>query len=209
MAVTLTDARAELVSQRILEGVSRLLGKGEGWTFASVAKAAGVPERTVYRYFPTREALLQGIFDFTNQRIGFFGEPPTSAPALVALVRRCFPGFDSVAPVVQELLVAPEGKLARLRQKAARKRASLALVHAEVPSLDAQSAQRVAAVLQLLGQAATWQALRDYWDMDGAEAAEASALAIELILVGARARLKKRAPRSKRAARRGRSGVAS
>lgn len=188
MAVTLTDARQELVKQRILEGACALLSRGEGWTFAGVAKAAAVPERTIYRYFPTREDLLHGIFELANQRIGFQGELPTSALQLTQLVRRCFPGFDAFAPVVHELLIAPEGRLARLRHKAARKRASLALVRAEAPGLDAASATRVAAVLQLLGQAATWQALRDYWDMDGAEAAEASALAIELILLGARAR---------------------
>jgi len=45
----------------------------------------------------------------------------------------------------------------------------------------------VAAIVQLLTAAATWQTLRDYWDMDGAEAAETSALAIALVLDGARA----------------------
>lgn len=190
MAVSLTVARQELVKQRILEGACRLLTRGEGWTFASVAKAAGVPERTIYRHYPTREDMLHGVYELANQRIGFSGPLPTSAQGLTELVRRCFPGFDAFAPVIHELLIAPEGRLARLRHKLARQRASLALVRAEAPGLDAASATRVAAVLQLLGQAATWQALRDYWEMDGAEAAEASALAIELILLGARSRKK-------------------
>ena len=42
--------------------------------------------------------------------------------------------------------------------------------------------------MQLLTTAATWNTLRDYWDMDGAEAAETAALAVELLLDGARAR---------------------
>ncbi|RYZ06172.1 MAG: TetR/AcrR family transcriptional regulator [Myxococcales bacterium] len=188
VAVSLTDARQELVRQRILQGACALLSRGEGWTFAGVAKAAEVPERTIYRYFATREDLLHGIFELANQRTGFQGELPTSAQALTELVRRCFPGFDALAPVIEELLSAPEGRQARLRQKAARRRASLALVRTEAPELGPADATRVAAVLQLLGQAATWQALRDYWDMDGAEAAEASALAIELLLLGARSR---------------------
>jgi hypothetical protein len=40
----------------------------------------------------------------------------------------------------------------------------------------------------LLTAAATWQTLHDYWDMDGEEAGETAALAIELLLAGARAR---------------------
>lgn len=203
MAVSLTDARTELVKERILEGVCKLLARGESWTFASVAKAAGVPERTVYRHFTSREALLQGIFDYANQRLGFHGKLPTDAAELVALVRRCFPGFDALAPVVQELLVAPEGRLARLRQKSVRKRASLALVKREAPDLSGRDAVRLAAVLQLLSQAATWQALRDYWDMDGTEAAEASALAITLLVRGARGHGNPGKQRAKR--KRGRS----
>ena len=68
-------------------------------------------------------------------------------------------------------------------------------------SSEGTSARRLAALLQLLTTASTWQTLRDYWDMDGSEAAEAAALAVELLLEGARARKarakgRKRAPRA-------------
>jgi hypothetical protein len=36
--------------------------------------------------------------------------------------------------------------------------------------------------------AGTWQTLRDYWGMDGEEAAETAALAIDLLVRGARVR---------------------
>jgi hypothetical protein len=107
---------------------------------------------------------------------------------VVELVRRVFPGFDEIGPVVRELLIAPEGLLARLANTGERQRAAEAVVANEVPGLDPASARRVAAALQLLTTAATWNSLRDYWDMDGPEAAETAALAIELLLDGARAR---------------------
>lgn len=44
----------------------------------------------------------------------------------------------------------------------------------------------MAATVQLLTAAATWQTLRDYWDMDGEEAAETAALALGLVFEGAR-----------------------
>jgi len=128
------------------------------------------------------------VFDWANRQIGFSGELPTSGESATRLVRRVFPGFDEIAPVIRELLVAPESLLARTADPDARRGAAIELVRREAPSLDAASTQRVAAAVQLLTTAAAWQTLRDYWDVDGAEAAETAALAIELVLEGARAR---------------------
>jgi hypothetical protein len=131
------------------------------------------------------------MFDWANTQIGFNGDLPTDAKAAQALVRQVFPGFDRIDPVVRELLAAPEGRTARLSDKSRRRAASAALVRHEAPGLDKASARQVAAVIQLLTTASAWQTLKDYWDMDGEEAAEASALAIDLILEGAKARARK------------------
>lgn len=187
-AVTLSDARAELVKNRAIQGVRQVLDAGEPLTFASVAAAAGIPERTLYRHFPTREALLSGLFDWANRELGLAGDRATDAASHAAQVRRAFPGFDAMAPVVRELLSAPEGRQARAAHDRERRRAALSLVERECAGLDAATTRRIAAVMQLLTSAAAWQALRDPWGMDGAEAAEASVLAAELMLEAARAR---------------------
>jgi AcrR family transcriptional regulator len=186
--VSLSEARSELVRERVLAGVAALLEQGEALTFTAVAKTAGIPERTIYRHFPTREALLGALYEWANARLGTGGERPTDADGLARLVRQTFTGFDALAPVVRELLIAPEGRLARLSQNPERQRAALAIVRGEAPGLDATSARRLAAVLQLLTAASSWQTLRDYWGMDGAEAAETAVLASELLLEAARAR---------------------
>ncbi|MEX5631500.1 TetR/AcrR family transcriptional regulator [Parafrankia sp. FMc2] len=188
MTLSLREARSELVRERVLDGVAALLTAGEDLTFAKVAKEAGVPERTVYRHFATREALLAAVFAWANRRIGFDGRLPTDGRGAVALVRRAFPGFDTIAPVIRELLLAPEGLLARLSNREERRSAAIALVRAEAPGLGADDTRRVAAVAQLLTTASTWQNLRDFWEMDGEESAESAALALELLLAGARAR---------------------
>ncbi|SQE00417.1 MULTISPECIES: TetR/AcrR family transcriptional regulator [unclassified Parafrankia] len=188
MKSSLREARSEVVRERVLDGVAALLTAGEDLTFAKVAKEAGVPERTVYRHFATREALLAAVFAWANRRIGFDGELPTDGRGAVALVRRAFPGFDAVAPVIRELLLTPEGLLARLSSREQRQSAAVTLVRAEAPGLGAEDTRRVAAVVQLLTTASTWQTLRDFWEMDGTESAESAALALELLLEGARAR---------------------
>jgi AcrR family transcriptional regulator len=185
---SLQDAKAALVRERVLEGVAEVLGTGEDLTFAKVARAAGVPERTVYRHFPTREALLTAVFQWANRRIGFDGERPTDGREAAAAVRRVFPAFDEIAPVIRELLIAPEGQVARLSDNERRRQAALAVVDSDARGLDPTDRRRVAAVVQLLTAAATWQTLRDYWGMDGAEAGETAALALELVLEGARNR---------------------
>jgi len=171
-AVTLSDERAELVRRRVLDGVLEVLQSGEALTYSAVAQAAGVAERTLYRHFPTREALLAAVFEWANERIGFRGVFPADEAELTSLARRAFPGFDALAPVIEELLLTPEGRRARLASKPERQRAALALVRHEAPGLDRSSERHIAAVLQLLTSAATWQSLRDYWDMDGEQAAE-------------------------------------
>jgi AcrR family transcriptional regulator len=187
-AASLQDVRAAVVRDRVMEGVARLLAAGDDLTFAKVAAEAAVPERTVYRHFPTREALLAGVYAWANQRIGFDGQVPTSSVEATALVRRVFPGFDEIAPVIRELLIAPEARPARLSSAAERRRVALAMVDNEVPDLDQATRRRLAAALQLMTTAGTWQTLRDYWGMDGDEAAETAALAIDLLVRGARAR---------------------
>ena len=187
-AASLQDVRAAVVRDRVMEGVARLLAAGDDLTFAKVAAEAPVPERTVYRHYPTRDALLAGVYAWANQRIGFDGQVPTSSVEATALVRRVFPGFDEIAPVIRELLIAPEARPARLSSAAERRRVALAMVDDEVPDLDQATRRRLAAALQLMTTAGTWQTLRDYWGMDGDEAAETAALAIDLLVRGARAR---------------------
>lgn len=181
MPETLSDARRDLVRARVFAGVETVLAAGEDLTFARVAAAAGIPERTVYRHFPTRLDLLSGAYAWANERIGITGRARTGTEA-GELVRTAFPAFDAMAPVVRELLRAPEGLAARLAENEDRQRAALDLVREELPDIDAKAARRLAAVIQLLGSAAAWQSLHDYWDMDGAEAAESCALAIDVLL---------------------------
>src|SRR5687768_10924917 len=108
------ELRTAAVRERVLEGVAAVLAAGEPLTFATLAASAEVPERTIYRYFPTRAALLRALFDWLNQRVGFDGKLPTDRAAAIGLVRKVFPAFDAHAPVVSELLVSREGLDARL-----------------------------------------------------------------------------------------------
>ena len=64
----------------------------------------------------------------------------------------------------------------------ARRAAAEAVVAGARPDLDRDRARDIAAVVQVLGTAAVWQALRDFWHMDGNEAATAVTTAIDILL---------------------------
>ncbi len=176
------EAQTELLHERVLDAVCDVIRAGDEVTFAKVAATANVPERTVYRHFANRQALVSAVFSHVNRRIGFDGQLPTTAEAMTAMVRRVFPGFDSVAPVVDELLSSTEGRRARLDSIEDRRDAALAVVVSARPDLDAATARDIAAVVQVLGTAAVWGALRDFWDLDGERAAAAVTTAINALL---------------------------
>ena len=147
-AVPLREARQAVVRDRVLDGVADLLAQGEDLTYAKVAAAASVPERTVYRYFPTRRDLMTAVVAWVNERTG--RPRGTTRDEAIELVRQLFPIFDEVAPVVREVLMAPEGLAARLDDNDERRAAARAVVDHEVPGLDDDTGRRLAAVVQVL-----------------------------------------------------------
>ncbi|HEY8943962.1 MAG TPA: helix-turn-helix domain-containing protein [Polyangiaceae bacterium] len=181
-------ARTQALTDRVIQAAVAVLSDGRPLTFREVAIESGVAERTLYRHFASRTELLTALFEWSNRRMGCPGERPTDLAGATALVRAAFPGFDGLAPVVRELLTSPEGQAVRFADKSERQRSALELVRQEAPKLSRTDARRIAAVVQMLLTAVTWQALRDYWDMDGDEAAEAVTLALTLLLRGANTR---------------------
>jgi AcrR family transcriptional regulator len=141
---TLPDARSNLVRERVLDGVFEVLAAGDDLTFAKVAKAAGVPERTIYRHFPSKEALHAAIWTWANERMGFTGPFPTDEARDVTLVRRVHPGFERLAPVIRELLASKDGLEVRLTANDQRRQSALTAVAAAAPGLGATDEIRVA-----------------------------------------------------------------
>src|SRR4030095_3779844 len=67
----LRDLHADLTRDLIFEALMRLVSE-EGvhdFSIQRVANLAGVSHRTVYRYFPTREALLEGLALWLEDRM--------------------------------------------------------------------------------------------------------------------------------------------
>lgn len=194
----LRDEQKAATRQRILAAAERLIQDAElgEMTFAAVARAAGVQERTVYRHFATKGELLDALWDALDPRIGTGSFPATEAE-LVAAPRRVFPAFDDNENLMRAFWSTPQGREFRLRVNDKRKAAIRKATGDAVKDLPANEARWVTAAAQLLYSGAAWQTMKDYWDFSGEEAGKASSFLLQLILDAARRRVHdKQGPRS-------------
>jgi AcrR family transcriptional regulator len=182
----LREAQAAATSQRILEAVGVVLERGDEPTYALVAQAAGCQERTVYRHFPTREDLAAAFWDWQYSILGPRDWTLGSEEQLVALIGRSFRAFDDHPELIKAMLHTRHGRAARLTENDRRQAMAQRCVDDAVPGLDADRRRQAAAATQLLFSAAAWEVLRDYWDMDGAQAAATASLALTAMFEGLR-----------------------
>lgn len=150
-----------------------------------IARAAGVGVGTVYRHFPTKEALLEAFWNDANASLGvrFW---PQSEKDLTELPPALFASLDGIEGIVRASHASGAGRQMRLqaneeRQAAFRK--SLAEVSKD---LVPERARQLEAAVQLLFSATAWQTMKDYWGFSGEEAGKAAAWAIEALLDAAR-----------------------
>ena len=167
----------------ILEAVERLL-KDRGLSelsLATVAREAGITERTVYRHFETREQLLEATWAAVNDSIGM-KEFPRTAEELIDRPKKVFPAFDQRGEVIRAMLASPQGRELRLRVNKERQAAIRAAVKDARPNLREPAFTRLCAAVQLLYSASGWATMTDYWGLDSVEAGRAASEAIATLL---------------------------
>ena len=182
----LREAQAAATAQRILEAVGAVLERGDEPTFAHVADAAGCQERTVYRHFPTKEDLAAAFWDWQYSLVGPRDWSLGTEAQLLALIDRSFRTFDEHPELIKAMLHTRHGRAARLSENDQRRAMAERCVDDAIPGLDPDRRRQAAAATQLLFSAAAWEVLRDYWDMDGEEAAATASLALTAMLEGLR-----------------------
>ena len=161
VSATLADRRNDLSRQLMLDAAVAVLESGSfsDLTARSIARQANVSERTVFRYFPSREALVDAVADEVRRRMDVPPPPRTleelqEAPGL--LYRR----FEAVRSLVEAALHTE--LFPRMRDTQARERwvAVRAIVDALAPRRSERERKIAAANIRYFLAATTWHYYR-------------------------------------------------
>jgi len=195
----LRDRQAEQTRELILQALTEQLADAglRDFSIPRLALRAGVSVRTVYRYFPTKDALLEAFAYWLDLQIGS-AEAPATIEELETLSERAFPAFDEMEPLIRAQWLTPHGRASR---EVGRKRrlANWRQVLADVASnLPAEEQRRGLGIVLFLLSSRTWQALKDEFDMDGRESGKAVSWALRTLIAELRERNNAAAKEQKR-----------
>lgn len=170
----------EYTRDLIIEGLIRSMTKNPvTWSVPDVASEAGVSITTVYRYFRTKEKLIQGLGTYVARKLGVFDmQPPHTPQEYVSmscnLYRRFGDNIDALRMFgASELHLEERSQLMPTRLQLIRD------VFASVlPTFQEQEREHLVRIILLLSSSAMVLAFKDYLDLSGEEAAETVAWAI-------------------------------
>jgi AcrR family transcriptional regulator len=153
---------------------------GEGVNYAALARRAQVSIQTLYRHFPTREALLDALTRRAEAAIGL-RELPRDLEGVLAAIRAMFPRFDRHAALFTAQVHASTRSRARRRGRTRRASAFAEVLARATPHLRPERRRAVAGILHLLVSASTWHRLREEFGLDGAQSGEITAWAVDTL----------------------------
>jgi AcrR family transcriptional regulator len=186
------SVREEIVAateERAMTALAQLLRTGADVTFESLSQESGVPARTLYRYFESKEALFAAFWPWMNKRIDVPGRP-RNAEELVLHIPALFAAFDRDEPLVRAMLHNPHGRDVRLANAAARRDKFAEALRELTRGLSTVATRRLLATVTALCSASGWESMKDNWGLSGAAAAEAAQWAVQALVNEARGRVR-------------------
>lgn len=182
------ESQKEEMRIRIADALIALLAEGRmDINHDLIAERAGVARRTVYRYFPDREALLGAGTDRVRELAGPRVTFPASEADLTDTLLDVYTGFDGIAPIATLVRSTPQGRAMRMANNAVRQKAYRAAAADLVKDLPAEDQDLATAVLQVL-HTTPWLEMRDHWGLDGEQIAKATGWAMRTLIADLRAR---------------------
>ena len=177
----LRDEQKQRTHERILEAAAeQLLEEGlEELSLPRAAKRACVSVPTVYRHFPTPEALMRELTEWVGRRTNIDGVPE-NIDEFTEWVPRLFAYWDENEALIRARLLSRVHR--QLHRDAGRRKdeaieKAMGDVTAHLDPLDARRA-----CVRLLVSGAAWEMMRDSWGLTGEQAGEGLAWAINVLV---------------------------
>jgi AcrR family transcriptional regulator len=176
-----TDLTQRLILDAALEVVAE--APTEPLSVRATAKRAGMSERTVFRYFATREDLVNAAAAEYTRRLNL-PEPPTSLEGLLAYPEALYRRFEDHGAFIRASM--PSELTSRLRGKAAveRRLAIAALIDRLAPERPEADRRIAAANIHYHLVASTWHYYRVHFGFSPEEAVRSAQTVIVQSLNG-------------------------
>jgi AcrR family transcriptional regulator len=181
--VPLRERRASAAREAVLDV---LLARVQGDGFSDIAmedlaRAAGISRRTLYRMFPTREALLAAAGQRFAETVGMpqeIGGPEQ----LSATFREGSRLMERRADLARALYRSPTGRGIRAGQRSRRLQVIGSALRPLTDKLEKDEARRVTAVIAFLISSNTWITIQDESGLDGDEIRLGVSWAIDVLV---------------------------
>jgi AcrR family transcriptional regulator len=184
-AQALRDAVLDMLLERV---------KGEGFediAMVDLAKSAGVSRRTLYRLFPTREALLAAAGERFAGTVGI-AEEIGGPDELSATFREGSRLMERRADLARALYRTTTGRAIRAGQRSRRIEVIERALRPLTAKLGADEAKRVAAVIAFLISSNTWITIQDESGLDGDQIRLGVSWAIDVLVDDLKRRTRRR-----------------
>jgi len=191
-SVSLRDENAAAARERILSAVAELVERGEPdeLTMPDVAEASGISLRTIYRYYPTREKLIEAAGRWIGKEL--MRHPyPRSLDEVADLFEVGCPDFDKRPGLVRALALSQLGRRVRGYRRRERLGAISRALRDELPAAPEADIRRAEAVLAYLHNMLAYTTLREESGLDGEEIGRAIAWAIRTLIDDLRRRYRR------------------
>ncbi len=182
-SVSLREQYAAATRERILSAVADLVERGEleELTVPAVAEASGVSLRTIYRYYPTREDLMEAAGRWIGDEL--LKHPyPRDLDEVADLFEAGCRDFDERPGLARALALSQLGQRVRGYRRRERLEAIGRALREEVGGVDEQELRHAEAVLAYLHNIIAYTVLREECGMSGEEIGRAIAWAIRTLV---------------------------
>ena len=185
----LREEQASRTREQILDALTELLAehRADEITTRMIAEGAGVSQPTVYRHFPDRAALMEGLAARVASLAEGFAIVPMTIDEWIARAVDAFVVADENAAVATaEVILNSDPR----RYSEPTRQRSVALVQSlahALPELDDRDQARVGAMFRVLASAQTWLRMREEFGLTGAESGEVVGWALGVLADAIRA----------------------
>lgn len=161
---TQTERTRELITRALLAEVRD--NGFRGFSLPQLSKRAGISPRTIWRYFPNRDALAKALAE-SVLNLDKSTSPLTTPDDFAKQVEEHFPKFDRDAAVHLATLHWREDFGIGLAERTRREKIFLDGLRRSAPYLTSREREELKAIIFYLCNKLAWKTLREEFELDG------------------------------------------